>query len=162
MGEPFYADGLRFSCVRCSACCGGEPGYVFLAKNDLQRLLALLKLDFASFYRKYCRLVDTGLGMALSLNEKPNYDCIFLGEDACAVYEARPIQCSTYPFWAGILESPGNWRAEKAYCPGVDCGDMRSRDHIESCLSKRREAGTILLDYGADPETLSADTILGS
>ena len=35
MSEPFYAEGLRFSCERCSACCRGEPGYVFLTKEDL-------------------------------------------------------------------------------------------------------------------------------
>ncbi|HET7838323.1 MAG TPA: YkgJ family cysteine cluster protein [Rectinemataceae bacterium] len=162
MGEPFYVDGLRFGCTRCSACCGGEPGYVFLSKDDLRRLLDRFKLDFGEFFREYCRLVDTGLGMAISLAEKPNYDCTFLGEGGCSVYDARPVQCSTYPFWAGVLESPQTWQSEASYCPGIGKGELVGRDLIERRLSERKTAGTILLAYGADPETLSADKVLGS
>ncbi len=162
MGEAFYADGLKFSCNRCSACCGGEPGYVFLSKDDLLSLLSCLKLDFRSFFHEYCRLVDTGQGRALSLAEKPNYDCIFLGKGGCRVYESRPLQCSTYPFWPGVLESSRTWKSESSVCPGIDKGELRGRDYIEERIAQRKNAGTVLFDYGADPESLGADTILGS
>jgi Fe-S-cluster containining protein len=161
MDEPFYAAGLRFSCSRCSSCCRGGPGYVFLSKSDLRRLLDRLKLDFPAFFSNYCTLVDNGMGLSLSLAEKANYDCVFWTERGCSVYEARPVQCSTYPFWAPILDSEEGWRAEASHCPGVGRGELRCRQYIEDCLFERRAAGTIVLAYGSDPESMDADTILG-
>ncbi len=161
MDDPFYARGLRFSCARCSSCCRGGPGYVFLSKGDLSRLLSFLRLDFPRFFREYCTLVDTGMGNSLSLAEKDDYDCVFWTPTGCTVYEARPVQCSTYPFWSTILDTAEGWKAEGAHCPGIGSGEPRSREYIEERLFERRAAGTIILDYGVDPEGIDADTILG-
>jgi Fe-S-cluster containining protein len=40
--------------------------------------------------------------------------CIFLDTETnhCQIYQARPIQCSTYPFWSDIMESEYNWNIE--------------------------------------------------
>jgi uncharacterized protein len=171
MDEAFYAGGLHFSCGRCSYCCRGEPGFVFLAPADLRGLLARLRLDFKTFFKDYCTLVDAGNGMALCLRDVKrragsggtgfSYDCVFWGEDGCEVYEDRPVQCSTYPFWSSILESEEAWREESRWCPGVGKGELRSRSHIDACISARREAGTILLAYGVDPESADENTLLG-
>jgi uncharacterized protein len=172
MDEAFYAEGLRFSCARCSYCCRGEPGYIFLSPGDLRRLLRRFSLDFKSFFRDYCTLVDTGGGMALSLRDVErargqggagvSWDCVFWGGSGCEAYEDRPVQCSTYPFWSSILESEASWRDEARSCPGIGSGELRPRSHIEACLSARRMAGTIVLAYGVDPECSDEDTILGS
>jgi uncharacterized protein len=151
MGEPFYAEGLRFGCERCSSCCRGGPGYVFLTRPDVERLLGRLRLDFAGFFRDYCTTVDTGLGMALSLKETPGYDCILWTEQGCSAYEDRPVQCSTYPFWASVLDSRRRWNEEAASCPGIGRGDMRGRSAIEDCLYARRAAPTIVFGYGEAP-----------
>lgn len=161
MYEPFYAGGLRFSCSKCSSCCRGGPGYVFLSKGDLDRLLRFLRLDFPRFFRDYCTLVDTGMGLSLSLAEKPNYDCVFWTQRGCSVYEARPVQCSTYPFWSAIVDSEQSWEDEALRCPGMGRGELRSKAYIEERLYERRAAGTIILEYGCDPECIDADTILG-
>ncbi len=184
MGDPFYADGLRFACARCSKCCTGEPGYVFLTKGDLRRLLDRFSLAFKDFFREYCTLVDTGLGLALSLREsarqaddvarqasggdhrakpdKPSFDCVFWAPGGCSVYDDRPIQCSTYPFWDSIISSSGSWEDEAFACPGIGKGELRSRSYIQERLLARRETGTILLGYGVDPECTDEDSILGS
>jgi uncharacterized protein len=162
MAEPFYAKGLRFSCQRCSACCRGEPGFVFLTREDLRRLLRRLRLDFKSFFHDYCTLVDAGTGMALSLRENAAFDCILWAEKGCSVYEDRPVQCSTYPFWSSIVESRSSWESESASCPGIGGGELRSREYIEERLLARRGTGTLVLSYGVDPESSDEDTILGS
>jgi uncharacterized protein len=171
MDEAFYDAGLRFSCERCSYCCRGERGYIFLSPDDLRRLLHRFALDFKSFFRDYCTLVDAGSGMALSLRDVErgagpagpglSYDCVFWGEGGCAVYEDRPVQCSTYPFWASIMESEASWRDEARSCPGIGAGELRSRSHIEECISARRRAGMVVLAYGVDPERADEDSILG-
>jgi len=39
--------------------------------------------------------------------------CIFLQDDkTCSIYEARPVQCRTYPFWPRIMKSREAWRQE--------------------------------------------------
>ncbi len=165
MVEPFYVEGLRFSCQRCSACCRGDPGYVFLTRADLRRLLRRLGLDFKHFYHEYCTLVDAGTGMALSLREvarsRTSNDCALWGEKGCTIYEDRPSQCATYPFWPSIMESRVSWKRESSACPGIELGELRSRMYIEERLLERRNAGIIVLSYGADPECSDEDTILG-
>lgn len=164
MEEPFYAGGLHFTCSRCSACCRGGPGYVFLAKVDLARLLKRFCLGFPDFFERYCTLVDTGIGFALSLKEKKNYDCIFWEGGGCSIYEDRPVQCTTFPFWNSIVASPESWADAGTDCPGINHGELRSREYIEERLWMRRSAGQILLDakMARRPELIDADTLLGS
>lgn len=171
MEQPFYSDGLRFSCTRCSACCTGEPGFVFLSKDDVKRLLSILDLDFSTFFRDYCRLVDVGTGNSLSLREKElprtgkasqSCDCILWSDRGCTAYEGRPIQCSTYPFWSTIVESPASWKDEALFCPGIGSGTLWSKSYIEEALYNRRKAGCLVFAYDLDPGSLDADTILGS
>ena len=43
---------------------------------------------------------------ALALIELKNYECsLWDKECGCKAYGARPVQCSTYPFWSWILLS---------------------------------------------------------
>jgi Fe-S-cluster containining protein len=51
MSQPFYVDGLNFSCKRCSRCCTKESGYVYLSQNDLDALLSCLKLPKDEFIK---------------------------------------------------------------------------------------------------------------
>ena len=86
----FYKDGLKFSCQRCSFCCGHSPGYVYLSKADLDRLCEGTGLSYKEFVSKYCRWANYYEGKTvLSLIEKKNYDCI-LWENGCSLYEHRP------------------------------------------------------------------------
>lgn len=63
--------------------------------------------------------------------EKKNYDCVLWGENGCLAYEARPVQCSTYPFWPWILESRSSWEEEGKSCKGINCGRKRSQKEID-------------------------------
>ncbi len=151
MSDAFYSGGLAFECRRCSACCRGEPGFVFLTRSDIRRILRRLGIEYRAFCADFCRTVDTGLGMALSLREKPGYDCVFWGDGGCSIYEDRPVQCSTYPFWASILESRSRWDEEGAYCPGIGRGERRSGAHIEGRLAERGSEPIVVFEYGEDP-----------
>jgi Fe-S-cluster containining protein len=134
----FYADGLQFSCQpECRYCCGVEPGYVFLTPDDIDRLVTFLHLDIASFLQQYCRKVPMGSFHYISLIETAQHDCIFLGEHGCTVYEGRPIQCATYPFWNTVLENRQTWEQEATWCPGIGKGRLYSRDEIDQLLHLR-------------------------
>jgi len=137
---PFFADGLNFSCKRCSSCCRYEPGYVFLSEKDIARLIIELKMDENAFIRTYCRWIAFQGTESLSLKEKSNKDCIFW-KDGCAVYGARPLQCETYPFWESIIGSRQSWESASCDCPGINSGDFHSGDEILQHL--RQTAGNI-------------------
>jgi len=134
--KPFYDGGLNFSCTRCSSCCRYEPGYVFLSKNDLMLLAEALKITYTDVVEKYCRWVPVPGGKKqLSIREKPGFDCIFW-QDGCSIYQARPLQCRTFPFWESTLSSPEAWK--NLTCPGTGKGTLHCLEYIEGCLAKRK------------------------
>ena len=144
MYKPFYQDGLRFECTRCDACCRHEPGYVFLSQTDLRRLAQAKGLSQDSFIEKYCRTVQIGALRMLSLNEKPNYDCIFW-DNGCTVYESRPLQCRSYPFWGSNVVTEEAWQATAAVCPGANRGKLHSKKEIDRWLNARHQDPPITL-----------------
>lgn len=135
----FYKEGLNFTCQRCLYCCSVEPGYVFLSEKDIDNLALHFSLDRETFIHQYCRLVDYGTHYLVSLTEKKNYDCEFLSPDGCTVYEARPVQCRTYPFWRSIVESEEKWNEEGNYCRGINRGRKIEKKEIEAALKKGDE-----------------------
>ena len=138
MSEPFYAAGLRFECRRCSRCCRHEPGYVFLTGDDLERLAAGLALPAAEVLARHCRTVRVGSFRRVSLRETRHYDCILWGRDGCRVYDHRPLQCRSFPFWAANLGSREDWERLKNECPGVDGGTLHSAEEIREWLDQGR------------------------
>lgn len=129
----FYKNGLHFECTRCSDCCRLSPGVVYLSKKDLTRLSECFKISEAEFIGKYCRWLQYyGNREALCLLEKDNYDCILWGKDGCTAYGARPVQCSTYPFWPWIVRDADSWKDEAKSCPGIDSGSLRPADEIDA------------------------------
>jgi len=132
--QPFYAAGLRFSCERCSSCCRHESGFVYLSENDLSRLAQATKMEYTAFIQTWCRWVDFEWGyQRLSLKEKANCDCIFWNA-GCTVYPARPLQCRTFPFWDAVVCSLQSWETAGRGCPGINHGDVHTREEIERFL----------------------------
>ena len=144
MGECFYKDGLRFECQRCLYCCSAEPGYVYLSRNDIERAAGKLSLPPRKFIDAFCRLVDFGTFYMVSLKEMENYDCIFLTPSGCAIYDARPRQCRTYPFWDSVMESRESWEKEALSCPGIGKGGIIPKKEIERRMRSKEQPYMIL------------------
>jgi len=161
MVHDFWTEGLRFECTRCSSCCRYEPGFVFLSSNDLASLIKHSGLAFRVFIDTFIRIVDVGTGNALSLKETSENDCILWGSQGCSLYEARPEQCSTYPFWQGILETQENWNRESTSCPGIGKGQLVPAETIAENLWKRRFHPALILPYDVALETIDENTLLG-
>lgn len=134
----FYEEGLRFQCQGSGNCCTshGEFGFVFLTLDDRRRFAKHLKTSTAAFTRKYCDLKD---GVWHLKEEATNPDCMFLKNKRCSVYEARPTQCRTWPFWPEVM-NPKSWKSEVAsFCPGVGKGPLISREEIENVVLEDQE-----------------------
>ena len=90
MSDKWFKNGLYFKCQQCSDCCTGAPGYVWLTEKDIQNIIKFLNIEEKDFLKKYTRHVRG----QISLKELfPNYDCIFLKDRKCQIYQARPMQC---------------------------------------------------------------------
>ena len=127
--HQWYAEGLRFTCTQCGNCCTGPAGYVWFTDEDAARMADRLGVDKSTFYRKYARKLR-GRWSLIEQKTEHGYDCIFLdrksepGKALCSIYDARPAQCRTWPFWPENLTTPQAWEDAKRQtpCPGMDSG----------------------------------------
>ena len=130
-GSDWYEDGLAFACTRCGNCCTGSPGHVWVSLPEVERLANRLSLSLDVFGSRYLRLV----GDRLSLLESRFGDCVFWdSETGCRVYEDRPDQCRSWPFWHSHLASPEAWEKTSQFCPGCNTGPTRDLVQIRSAL----------------------------
>lgn len=127
--EPWYKDGLRFQCTACGDCCTGAPGYVWVNQAEIVALAERLGMEVGAFEKKFVRQV----GVRRSLVEYKNGDCVFFDNKTrkCKVYEQRPRQCRTWPFWNSNLRSPETWAETCEVCPGSGKGKLYLIEHIE-------------------------------
>lgn len=136
--QPWYAGGLRFTCTQCGNCCGGAPGYVWVTRAEVAALAAATGMSVDAFERRHVRPV----GARRSLKELENGDCEFLrrtaqGKAYCSVYDVRPRQCRTWPFWVENLAAPEAWQDASAGCPGINAGEHHPLPVIQAALRGR-------------------------
>jgi hypothetical protein len=140
--QPWYAEGLNFTCSQCGNCCTGGPGYVWISREEIVRLAEFLKITPQESVEKYCRKEGGRFSLTEFRNEAGNYDCVFLKEEKvrvpapggaagetvvqtrrrCTVYEVRPLQCRTWPFWPENLWSKKTWDHAAKRCHGMNAG----------------------------------------
>jgi Fe-S-cluster containining protein len=134
MSAPWWHDGARFACQGSGRCCvsRGAYGWVYLTLEDRRRLARALGMPTRQFTREYCDKTD-GLFHLRDIGP----DCRFLAGRRCQVYEARPTQCRTWPFWPENMSARA-WTAIAAECPGIGKGRIVPREEIERILREQR------------------------
>jgi Fe-S-cluster containining protein len=127
--NDWFEDGLRFSCTQCGNCCTGPPGAVWFTDAEGKAMAKKLGISEDDFYTLYARKVGIRWSLAENLISG-KYDCVFLDRESelpsCKLYEARPSQCRTWPFWRENLTSQSAWTSAKGEtpCPGMDTGKL--------------------------------------
>ena len=142
--ELFYEQGLKFECQGSGKCCTshGEFGFVFLTQEDRKRFAKHLGVTVTAFQKQYC---DQTNGIWHLKEDPKRPDCMFLKEKRCSVYEARPNQCRTWPFWPDVMNAKA-WKSEvESFCPGVGKGRTWTKAEIEETMEKDRENESKLL-----------------
>ena len=106
-------------CNSCAGnCCIGESGYIWISAQEIQILALHLKISVEDLKFRYLNKI----GYKYSIKEiqlgHNNYACCFfdLDKKQCSIYEARPVQCRTFPFWDYFKENE-----EEVYkeCPAI-------------------------------------------
>lgn len=127
------AEGLRFECRQCGACCGGEPGAIWVTADETRAIAEFLSVDDSELRQKY---LTRNMGRN-SIKEQKNYDCVFLKRNLglCGIYKARPLQCRLFPFWPSILGDKNIWNYYAAKCSGMNRGKLYTQEMIKSLQS---------------------------
>jgi len=153
---PWYREGLRFECTRCGACCSGFAGTVRVTDEEIAVLARRLGLSEAEFRKGYTRSVGAD---HLSLQETEEFDCVFYDRSkGCQVYEDRPKQCRTWPFWDRVVRTPATWETEAETCPGMNDGPLVDADTIRRLSD---DDGTLLSFFSDGPgegDSLTAES----
>jgi len=131
--EPWYKDGLQFTCTQCGNCCTGAPGVVWVNEEEIAQIAEYVGKPVGEVRIEHTRIVGRGL----SLREYANGDCTFFDPEkrGCTIYPVRPRQCRTWPFWNSNLESPEAWNEVVRTCPGAGQGAFVSLEEIRQRAS---------------------------
>ena len=125
--HEWYSEGLPFECTQCGACCTGAEGYVLVSDDESRAIATRLGVSYDVFLKKYTHMTPAGR----SLTERATahgQDCVFLdretlpGKAVCSLYEHRPMQCRTFPWWPENLRSERTWARVGRQCEGVGRG----------------------------------------
>ncbi|MCK9491094.1 MAG: YkgJ family cysteine cluster protein [Sulfurimonas sp.] len=109
------------ACFTCGGrCCTGESGYIYVNKSEIEEISNFLNINTRDFVAEYLYRE----GFKYSIKERKiddSYECIFYDRttNGCGVYEARPIQCRTFPFWDYFKTRLDELQLE---CPGIILG----------------------------------------
>ncbi len=115
--DPWYGDGLRFSCTQCGACCTGQTGYVWVTVPEAAGIATKIGLTLDAFGARYLRRIGTRYSL---IEDTESGACVFLHEKLCTIHEARPGQCRSFPFWSANMQSADAWKAAALECEGID------------------------------------------
>ena len=123
MSTIIKEDGYQYSfdwsaCATCQGrCCTGESGYIYVNKEEIENISKLLELDVKDFVRDY--LYKKGYKYSIKeLKYNDSYECVFYDRESngCGIYDSRPLQCRTFPFWDYYKTRVDELKLE---CPGI-------------------------------------------
>jgi len=91
---------------------------VFIGQSNINALANFLHLDEEDFIARFLRKVGARFALREIEVQKGDFACTFLDTENghCTVYELRPTQCRTFPFWEHFLVNPDELGDE---CPGI-------------------------------------------
>ena len=106
------------ACNSCEGrCCTGESGYIYVNKNEIESIAKLLNMQVSDFAKEY--LYKKGYKYSIKeIKFNESYECVFYNRETngCGIYDARPTQCRTFPFWDYYKTRVEELKLE---CPGI-------------------------------------------
>ena len=123
MDGLMYQEGFSYAfnpkaCQTCAGkCCIGESGYIWVSHEEIEAIAKKLLLTKENFINNYLLKIR----YRFTIKEIPyegGYGCIFFNREKkmCSIYDVRPSQCRTFPFWEYFKENIDEVVTE---CPGI-------------------------------------------
>ena len=91
-----------FTCRMCGKCCRGPDNEVMVSPDEVDALISATGLSFNEIAEPYPEWIPAKNGgkftLGWVLRRGSDTNCMFLKDNRCTVYAARPHICRTYPF----------------------------------------------------------------
>ncbi|MCK5096494.1 MAG: YkgJ family cysteine cluster protein [Desulfobacteraceae bacterium] len=110
------------ACETCDGkCCRGQSGYIWVTAEEIKIITKAKRMKVNLFARQYLRQVGRRFSFKEYIVNGEHFCCFFSQMDyKCTIYESRPEQCRTFPFWNRFKADPKRLLNE---CPGVWLGE---------------------------------------
>ena len=106
-------------CETCDGnCCIGESGYIWINKQEQKKLAKYLGIKKDQLIDEYLIKVDYKYTIKEKQISANNFACVFfdLTKKQCSIYDVRPTQCRTFPFWDYFKNNIDEVKEE---CPAI-------------------------------------------
>jgi Fe-S-cluster containining protein len=106
------------ACSSCQGrCCTGESGYIYVSIAEIEKMARLLNLSVNDFGVKYLFKKEHKYSLK-EVEHEGSYECVFYDRESngCRIYEERPSQCISFPFWEYFKTHVDELKNE---CPGI-------------------------------------------
>jgi len=130
-----YPKHVRFVCKRCAKCCGDTEERVrqiLLLKIEAERISQRTLKGICEFAEK----IEGSEPYVYRMKKTDDGKCVFLKDNLCSIYPARPLICRFYPFQ---LKNIGNGRFVFTYtdeCPGIGDGSQLKRSFFQKLFQE--------------------------
>jgi len=112
---PFTFD--QSACISCKGSCCRWGGYVWINQDEMEEIAKARGMDLGVFADTYVRAAYGNLSLQERLINGEQMCCFFDPYDSnCNIYDHRPKQCRTFPFWEQYLDG---FSKLLEICPGV-------------------------------------------
>ncbi len=105
------------ACATCRGTCCRWGGYVWITEEEMMDIAQFRGMELGVFADTYVRAASGRLSLQDRLIDGEQICCMFdIYDNKCTIYEHRPTQCRTFPFWKGNREK---YLELLEFCPGI-------------------------------------------
>uniref|UniRef100_K3WMT9 Methyltransferase domain-containing protein n=1 Tax=Globisporangium ultimum (strain ATCC 200006 / CBS 805.95 / DAOM BR144) TaxID=431595 RepID=K3WMT9_GLOUD len=109
---------FQFKCTQCGKCCTGKGGRVRVNDREIDEIARVTAMATADIKAQYLRHSDAEDQWFIQ-QTVDDTQCVFLEGNKCSIYQARPTQCRTFPWWPQNLISDYDWHVAARDCEGI-------------------------------------------
>lgn len=124
--SQFWSEPSNVPCNGCKRCCQGEQVIIRPQDGDDVNKYKTVETIYNGF-------------SARMLEQKPNGDCVYLGEHGCTIYEDRPIVCRSYDCRVAYLSFTRHMRS--LHCDQELHAEGKKRLHTLDARRRRAAIG---------------------
>jgi Fe-S-cluster containining protein len=109
----------EYRCATCEGnCCIGESGYIWVSPTEMVEMAEHLNQELSEFKKQSLDKIGYKYSIKELQISDNSFACKFfdLSKKQCSIYEVRPSQCRTFPFWEYFKTNSEELRQE---CPAV-------------------------------------------
>jgi Fe-S-cluster containining protein len=132
-----YPTAVHFQCTKCGICCGDtkqKTRHILLLKTETEQIATATSQPISQFTTKIKKKAPYSYEMKKTKDGK----CIFLKNNRCTIYAARPLICRFYPFELKITHSGKHTFLYTTECPGINKGLILSKNYFRKLLRLAR------------------------